>query len=132
MDVPPWEDLLAEAEAVLQAVVEALPQRLQAVSREVAVTFEALAPEEPPTHARAELEEDPASLMGLFLGEPRGSSGESWEPRPPQIVLYLEAIFIQAEVLGSSYADEVETTYLHELGHYLGLDEDALTRRGLE
>ena len=30
------------------------------------------------------------------------------------------------------FRDEVHTTYLHELGHYLGLDEDDLTERGLE
>ena len=30
------------------------------------------------------------------------------------------------------FCDEVHTTYLHELGHYLGLDEDELTERGLE
>ncbi len=30
------------------------------------------------------------------------------------------------------YRAEVRTTYLHELGHYLGLDEDELTQRGLE
>ena len=30
------------------------------------------------------------------------------------------------------FCDEVHTTYLHELGHYLGLDEDELTERGLD
>jgi hypothetical protein len=30
------------------------------------------------------------------------------------------------------FRDEVHTTLLHELGHYLGLDEDELTERGLE
>jgi predicted Zn-dependent protease with MMP-like domain len=30
------------------------------------------------------------------------------------------------------FRDEVRTTFLHELGHYLGLDEDELAVRGLE
>ena len=30
------------------------------------------------------------------------------------------------------FREEVHTTYLHELGHYLGLDEDDLFDRGLE
>ena len=30
------------------------------------------------------------------------------------------------------YLDEVHTTFLHELGHFLGLGEDDLTERGLE
>ena len=30
------------------------------------------------------------------------------------------------------FRDEVRLTYLHELGHYFGWDEDDLTARGLE
>jgi len=30
------------------------------------------------------------------------------------------------------YREEVRVTYLHELGHYLGWDEDDLTARGLD
>ena len=30
------------------------------------------------------------------------------------------------------FADEVHTTFMHELGHFLGLDEDDLYERGLE
>jgi predicted Zn-dependent protease with MMP-like domain len=30
------------------------------------------------------------------------------------------------------FRKEVRTTLLHELGHYLGLDEDELIERGLE
>jgi predicted Zn-dependent protease with MMP-like domain len=30
------------------------------------------------------------------------------------------------------FREEVATTLLHELGHYLGLDEGDLTDRGLE
>jgi len=31
-----------------------------------------------------------------------------------------------------SYREEVRITFLHELGHYLGLDEGDLFQRGLE
>jgi predicted Zn-dependent protease with MMP-like domain len=30
------------------------------------------------------------------------------------------------------FRDEVRLTYLHELGHYLGWDEDELAARGLD
>jgi predicted Zn-dependent protease with MMP-like domain len=30
------------------------------------------------------------------------------------------------------FRNEIRITYLHELGHYLGLDEDDLFERGLE
>ena len=51
---------------------------------------------------------------------------------PPQIILFLGNIWELAEGDEESFCDEVRTTLLHELGHYLGLDEDDLTERGLE
>ena len=53
-------------------------------------------------------------------------------PLPPQIILFLENIWELAEGDEKIFRDEVHTTFLHELGHYLGLDEDDLTERGLE
>ena len=51
---------------------------------------------------------------------------------PPQIILFLENLWDFAEGDEEIFRDEVHTTFLHELGHYLGLDEDELTERGLE
>ena len=51
---------------------------------------------------------------------------------PPQIILFLENLWDFAEGDESVFREEVATTLLHELGHYLGLDEDELTDRGLE
>ena len=51
---------------------------------------------------------------------------------PPQIILFLENIHEMAEGDEEVFLDEVHTTYLHELGHYLGLGEDELSERGLE
>ena len=53
-------------------------------------------------------------------------------PLPPQIILFLENIWGVAEANEKLFREEVRTTFLHELGHYLGLDEDELTERGLE
>lgn len=51
---------------------------------------------------------------------------------PPQIILFLENIWEYAEGDAGVYRVEVRTTLLHELGHYLGLDEDDLAERGLD
>jgi predicted Zn-dependent protease with MMP-like domain len=51
---------------------------------------------------------------------------------PPQIFLFLENIWDQAEADEDAFREEVHITYLHELGHYLGLNEDELFDRGLE
>lgn len=51
---------------------------------------------------------------------------------PSQIILFLENIWDFAERDEMRFHEEVRTTFLHELGHYLGLGEDRLTDRGLE
>jgi predicted Zn-dependent protease with MMP-like domain len=50
---------------------------------------------------------------------------------PPQIILFLDNLWDFAEGDPEVYRDEVQATYLHELGHYLGLDEIDLDDRGL-
>ena len=48
-----------------------------------------------------------------------------------RIRLYLDAIDDYCRSEGLDYAGQVETTFLHELGHHLGLEEDDLEKRGL-
>ena len=69
--------------------------------------------------------------LGLFVGEafPDGEGGPS--PLPPQIILFLENLWDFAAGDEEVYLDEVHVTYIHELGHYLGLNEEELDARGL-
>ena len=69
-------------------------------------------------------------ILGLFAGDPHGSSPDN--PSPPQIILYLESLWDLAAEDTEAFRDEVRLTYLHELGHYLGWDEDELAERGLD
>ena len=73
-----------------------------------------------------------AILLSLFSGSPHGSEGGEDLPMPPQIYLYLESLWEVAEGDLKVFQDEVKITYLHELGHYLGWDEDDLADRGLD
>jgi len=68
---------------------------------------------------------DPESL-GLFSGPALSEEGEV--PMPAQIVLFLDNIWDYAEGDREAFREEVRTTLLHELGHYLGLEEDELIR----
>jgi predicted Zn-dependent protease with MMP-like domain len=52
-------------------------------------------------------------------------------PVPAQIILFLENIDEMVDGDEEEFRDEVRVTLIHELGHYLGLDEDELDRRGL-
>jgi predicted Zn-dependent protease with MMP-like domain len=70
-----------------------------------------------------------ADSLGLFVGDPLGE--DHGDGLPPQIILYLESLFEFAEGDEAIYQEEIQTTLLHEIGHYLGLDELDLEDRDL-
>lgn len=70
--------------------------------------------------------------LGLFVGPEFAFKESSATPLPPQIILFLENLWEEAEGDPETFRDEIHTTYLHELGHYLGLDEGDLFNRGLD
>jgi predicted Zn-dependent protease with MMP-like domain len=119
-----WEKLQALALAEVEATLTALPKPLRERVEKLPVTFE--------RRPNAGLQSDgiEADTLGLFTGPE--FADEAQVPLPPQIILFLENIWDVAETDEQIFRDEVGTTFLHELGHYLGLDEDDLTERGLE
>lgn len=114
----------ALALAEVEATLEALPKPLRERAEKVPVTFE----RQPNAGLQADGIE--ADTLGLFTGPEFSDEGNV--PMPSQIILFLENIWDFAEGDEEIFRDEVHTTFLHELGHYLGLDEDELTERGLE
>ena len=119
-----WEKLCAMASAEVEATVSALPRPLRARAEQLPVTFE-LRPNE-------DLQADgiEPDTLGLFTGAEFAEEGNV--PLPPQIILYLENLRDFAEGDEGIFREEVRTTFLHELGHYLGLDENDLKERGLD
>jgi predicted Zn-dependent protease with MMP-like domain len=119
-----WEKLCAVAAGEIEATLEELPAPLCARAAKLPVTFE--------PHPNAGLQADgiEADTLGLFTGAEFVE--EETMPMPPQIILFLENIWDVAEANEKHFREEVRTTFLHELGHYLGLDENELTERGLE
>jgi predicted Zn-dependent protease with MMP-like domain len=69
-------------------------------------------------------------LLGLFVGDDYAREGG--DPLPSEILLFLANIMEEAEGDWDRYRQEVRTTLLHEIGHYLGLDEEGLFERNLE
>jgi predicted Zn-dependent protease with MMP-like domain len=71
-------------------------------------------------------------LLGLFegptLAAERAGEGAGQKPHVYLFHRNLERAFPDAQGL----AEQVRITLLHELGHYLGLDEGDLEERGLE
>ena len=71
-------------------------------------------------------------ILGLFVGDPLGVEPGLGNTAPAHILLFLESIFDYAEGDMAIFRKEVRLTYLHELGHYLGWEEEDLEARGLE
>jgi predicted Zn-dependent protease with MMP-like domain len=122
----PWSHL----ETLASAEVESTLSRLPAPLRERALALPITLQRRPnPAQIRDGIEPD---TLGLFVGPEFAFEESAAEPLPPQIILFLDNLWDQAEADEECFRQEVRTTLLHELGHYLGLDEDDLFERGLE
>ena len=121
-----WEHLKKLAEVEVEATLADLPAPLRERAAHLPVTLE------PMPSAGLVAEGIETDSLGLFTGPAFGDEEHSASPVPPQIILYLENLWNFTEGDEEMFLEEVHTTYLHELGHYLGLDEDDLFERGLE
>lgn len=123
---PEWNELRRMATEEIDAILGGLARPLRERAAPLPVTFQRCPNEEQLADG---LEPD---ILGLFLGPEMGDELATLSPLPPQIILFLHNLWDMAEEDPDFFRDEVRTTYLHELGHYLGLDEDDLIDRGLE
>ncbi len=109
-----WETLKARAQRVIERTIGELPPEVLAEAQKVPVLFE------------TESQTDP-DILGTYGHFTLNEVGEADGP----IILYLATIDDYCREEGGDFAAEVRLTYLHELGHHLGWDEDDLEARGL-
>jgi len=122
-DPDDFERLVAEA-------LDALPREVAVELADVPVLVERwLEPEE------LQLNDPPLSplIYGMFRGHSlrERSGSDPWSLIPPQILIYQR----NCELLCRDRAETLEQiriTVLHEVGHFLGLDEEDLAARGLD
>lgn len=119
-----WNRLKELAQTEVEATLAELPKPLREQAQKLPVTFEQV--------PNKWLQDDgiKADTLGLFTGSEFADGGA--EVLPSQIILFLENLWDLAEGDEVVFCDEVHTTFLHELGHFLGLGEDDLTERGLD
>jgi predicted Zn-dependent protease with MMP-like domain/Flp pilus assembly protein TadD len=117
-------------EAVVEAALAELPEPVRRYLANVAVTVEDL-----PEVEELLLSDPPhsPSILGIFRGSPLGdkASMDPWSHFPSSIALFqrnLERYAGDREEL----LEEIRVTLLHEVGHFLGLDEDQLRDLGLD
>lgn len=117
---PRFEDLVARA-------LDGLPPEFHAAMENLAVTIE----EAPSLEVREEFElEEDETLFGVYRGTPLVDRGFANEPLlPDSIVIYqgpLEEAFDRADDL----VEEIRRTVMHEVAHYMGMDEDEIDDLG--
>lgn len=112
------------AEEEVAEVIRQLPDVLRNASDRVVISYEA-AP------GTADIEE---GLIGDELGLFEGPSliDDPGTEEVPRIRLFIANLWDWVDGSIDAYREEVATTFLHELGHYLGWDEDEIAERGLD
>lgn len=116
----------ARARAVVEAVVAELPPDVRALAGRVAVWYDRRV-------ARHWIADgvEPDSL-GLFSGPSLRDPDASESDEAPLITLFLDNLWDFCEGDGEAFDEEVRRTYLHELGHFLGLEEEDMGPRDLD
>lgn len=119
-----YRRILRLAEREVKQAQESLSNDLAEKAKAVPVIFE---PEPGKELVADGVEPD---LLGLFSGSsfPEALADDS---APPTVHVFLENLWEYCEEVESTFIEEVRITYLHELGHYLGMEENDLERRGL-
>lgn len=119
-----FETLSLWADEELKSLVKVLPEDIREAANKVAISLE-----EKPGQGLHD-EELEGDELGLFEGP--SAMDEDGAAEIPRIRLFLTSLWEWVGEDEQDYRDEVGTTFLHELGHYLGWDEDEVAERGLE
>jgi predicted Zn-dependent protease with MMP-like domain len=120
----------AAFDAAVEDALASLPPSIQAYLSNVAIAVEDLPSDDDL------LDSDPPlspSILGVFRGAPLGekASPDPWSHFPSSIVLYQRNLERYARDR-QELIEQIGVTLVHEVGHFLGLDEEALWERGLE
>ena len=113
---------------VVEKGVEALPKEFA----EVLDNVEIMVRNYPDKEMREKIEKD-GILLGLYVGLPitkrgagYGNGFYSFAP-PDRIYLFQKNIEKYCRYTGDRIVDQIKDTLFHEIGHYMGLDEDEVS-----
>lgn len=114
----------SEFEEVIQEALAEMPGVFTEQIAAVPIVVEEI----PSAALLATLEEASPDLLGLFVGTPATLSSDA-DPLPPVIYLFKRNLEREANDR-EDLAEQIRVTLLHEVGHYLGLEEDDLDDAG--
>ncbi|MBL9131719.1 MAG: metallopeptidase family protein [Verrucomicrobiaceae bacterium] len=120
-----FERLESIAGSVVKSTLDSLPPVIRDEAADCTIE---LAEMDALLDIEADLDPD---LLGLFEGNARCDPLPAAPDEMPRIRLFLDNLWHDCEGDLKTFRDEVRITLLHELGHYLGLDEDQVAALGL-
>lgn len=112
-----WEGRFSEADATIRGLIRTLPPEIRAEAERVPFILEKWPP--------ADMPQD---QLGLYMSFEEAVVSEV----PGPIMIYIGPHLEFCEDEGIDFKEEIRRTYLHELGHHLGLDEGELEDRGID
>lgn len=115
------------AQRVVRVTMHRLPERIKAAVRPCRIELEWI---EDCLAAGEDLPGD--DLLGLFEGASLSDQSPDDLESLPRVRLFVDSLWDYAEGDVDVFREEVRITLLHELGHYLGLDEEQVANMGLE
>jgi len=115
------------AQRVVRVTMHHLPERIKTAVRPCRIELEWI------DDCLEDGEDLPGDdLLGLFEGASLSDPTPDDLDSLPRIRLFLDSLWDYAEGDPEIFRQEVRITLLHELGHYLGLNEDQVANMGLE
>ena len=115
------------AQRVVRVTMHRLPERIKTAVRPCRIELEWI------DDCLAAGEDLPGDdLLGLFEGASLSDPTPDDLDSLPRIRLFLDSLWDYAEGDPEVFRQEVRITLLHELGHYLGLNEEQVADMGLE
>lgn len=120
-----FDTLSKWADEEVQAVLAALPPEVKKPAKGCSIAFE-----ERPGRGLHD-EELEGDELGLFEGPTLEDDAGAFGGEMPRIRLFLSNLWEWVGEDEDEFRDEVGITFLHELGHYLGWDEEEVEERGL-
>lgn len=133
----PVELSSAQFDQAVEDALARLPERIRSYLKNVAITAEDLPSSEDLTSSDPPLA---PTILGVFRGQSLAEqrrfhdylgTADPWNYQPSSIVLYQRNLQRFARTR-EELIEQIGITLIHEVGHFLGLDEDELRERGLE
>lgn len=137
----PFPELLEDFDRIAHDVWDDLKKRIPAEFQALISQIQFFILDEPTPELLADLPEDlaerPDELCGLNVGTPvTQATLTSPDPMPTRIYLFRWALMDQIDPEDpnpeATLREEIAVTFLHEVGHSFGLEEDDLQRLGYD